>query len=54
MESFAESFTGVIGNIERVQEKYPAVRIVLNIKDGMETIESIELGAKTITFNIGG
>ena len=47
-ENFVYCFEEAIKNIEKVQEKYPAVRIVLNIKDGMETTESIELN-DTIT-----
>lgn len=48
-ESFAESFTNIIRNIERVQEKYSNIRVILAIKDGIEIAERVKLGNETIT-----
>ena len=48
-ESFAESFTGIIRNIERVQGKHPDMRVILAIKDGTETVERVKLEHETIT-----
>ena len=48
-ESFAESFTSIIRNIERIQGKYPDIRVILAIKDGIETAERVKLEHETIT-----
>ena len=42
-ESFAESFTGIIHNIEKIQQKYPSIRILVTTKNGMETTGQKEI-----------
>ena len=41
-ESFARSFSGILDNIQQIQEKFPTIQISLVIKDGTDMKESFE------------
>ena len=42
-ENFVRSFVNSIKNIEKVQEKYPGIRILITIKDSSKTVAHAEL-----------
>ena len=45
---FADSFANIVNNIKKIQKKYPEIRVILNIKDGIKVTKHTELKGKSV------